>query len=304
LDASLLADRNKWPKAASRARFIWEAIEMIGQAKFGSTWDGSELHARAWRNAPAALLREERDRQREAEQSVSELFEQFDLSQRRPARSVICRPNPNHDQHVKARGFHLEELRLEAELPSLVAIWDQDQPAFGRLLSASEWLAQQCRDGLIDSFALITEPRDWGTIDPVEWFTRDVIGDIVSKGGWRREIPSGFAYVFIDGATLERALVALEHSVPKVSDVDLSAFSPRLQVAVALARKWNADKNWTPPKTHSLIADVQAGAREMGIDLTDSEAADIQKVLRHPDVQRAQAGRARAKAKNGGSGKG
>lgn len=218
-----VTNKATWPKSQSRFAFIFEAINIAGEALQSETWSGKELSVVVWPVSPLARREDEK----------------------RPRPLTVQEYNRRHKPQPRRYHEHV----LDFKAVQLEPIWEENKQATKRLLDCVEWLAQQCRDGELMPFA---RPSSGGDIMPVEaseWNIDNPLEQFVEKGGSRRRfVVNGYAtplmdsFAFFDRENL-RAVLARQPDAPLiVGQADLSRLSPylRLAVHVALERRYFA----------------------------------------------------------------
>lgn len=266
IDPKLTTHREAWPKAESGKSFIFEAIEIVGKAKFGSEWTDKELQALNWpvqpREAHEKSVRLAPVNSGGGAPGSSRRSYTHPPSIARLARTpsvVVAQILSKPDAHVLA--FRRENL-VRAEQVA----WEENQKARDRLLDAFEWLAQLCRDGEIVAYA---RPEVGGALYPMssfEWNVEGALQHFVSKGSFKRFFPefkqAWSAYVFFNRDDLARITGTLSGASSLFTEVDLASVSPYLRFAVRLA----AAKGYT--KRGAVTVD----ARRADIEETWNEA--------------------------------
>jgi len=230
-------NRQAWPKADSSKCCIFEAVDLIGRAKYGQEWTGAELQALHWHEQPKVA--DEVHRAHRAAASV-----------RRPPRPVPVRlseymekvsAQDEHDARIHARNRELKRAAHEAAVKKEQALWEENQRAVDRLSNATEWLAAQCRDGRITAYYRFARGGELSRMTPGDWNVEFPMAQFLAKGGYEKwfhnSIPAMkfLVYVFLDKSELQQAVSIFSHAPLRITDHDISKLSPYLQYAVKLA---------------------------------------------------------------------
>ena len=237
-------DPERWPKADSGRCSIFEAVNIVGAAKFGQEWTTFELSALYWNEQP-----------KDAEARRLAVLQRAKLRPKPPPPSptigsrLIRVPNdPDYRAHVSCRNAYLIDLAQQQAVLKEQQRWEKNNEHLARLVSATEWLAGQCRDASLQTYyrfqvggaLLQMQPSDWNIEDPLRSF--------VAAGGYERGFLNEGKYnrwpvfIFFDREQLARAVSVLSYAPAVVSTTSLDSLSPYLALAVklAIARGYNS----------------------------------------------------------------
>lgn len=234
-----LGNPTTWPKADSERCCIFEAINIVGSASYGSAWIGDELCAWIWPIAPKeAQARSDDRRATKAPPFVTQMHT--------AGAGRLIRPSTEEveaaDHHVEAWFRNKAALRRKLALEDEQTRWEMNRASLDRLTGAIEWLAQQCRDNRVTSYyrwriggqLVQMAPADWNIEFPLEKFA--------ASGGYKRwfanaKPPAEYpVYIFFDRAAVEQAASMFSQRPKKVPIADLTALSPYLRFAIELAK--------------------------------------------------------------------
>jgi len=267
------------PKAASTKCSFLQAVATVGFAKFGTAWSGEELHATYWPDQPIEL---ERRRSEDAHRRRS--------SPVAPV-SLIRYPQPAPKPLADIDPEKLATLRAQSIARQQEA-WERNQEALQRLRFSVDWLAQQCRDGVLKSFWRLEAGGDLGEMSAGDWNIDHPLSEFARKGGYDRWFVSAqsrkrFVYIFFDRDELERAVAVFAHSASAIPPAQLGRLSPYLQFAVKLALRkeyFSADTDDTAPTREAEVK--QAWAEGLpGIPMSNSAVTMIASIMGFPDVR-------------------
>lgn len=280
-----------WPRARSDMACIFEAIQIVGRAKHGASWDGSEFNAVQWWDSPES----ERDRlgveraKLERDARIAATSPPASLA-RLQGGATIARNPLNHlpqpySDHVKAWHFDQRQKR-----------WAANNAAFIRLLDSVEWLAQRCRDGQLQSYA---RPSDAGQLWPMfdwEWNAENVLEKIISTGGGLRYFAemkhTWNCYVFFARTDVERLTLTFHGAPASVAMSDLSRLSPYLRFAVSLALREGWVEGAKIPSTKERGRVVRTAWTEAMPDVpfSSGQIKIVSDAVGWPDVPKIKAG--------------
>lgn len=294
-----------WPKADTGKCCIFEAINMVGRAMHGDRWDNSELRALDWPMPPADA----------EELRLAELRKPVAVSKAPPPASITnvnygqtpgrtsAPITRNYDSHVSARWQHEHANLVQGEQ----ALWETNHAALARLLAATEWLAQQCRDKVINAFVrfqtggMLSEMQFW------EWNVDTPLFTFVASGGFNRwyvelNPPQQFpVFIFFERDAIARATATFEHAPSIIAETDLARFSPYLRLAVQLALA----HNYTSRAQAETAPIREAHARQAwsaalpGVPESRTVMEAIAKVIGFPDIPAIKQGQRGAQIKKG-----
>jgi len=220
-----------WPRADGSKVFLVEALALAGKAMFGDQWEEWDIYAVDWPKSPLQVAEEQA--------AVARL--------RPPAPPPSIASAASNSQMPPANTRETEQKLLD----EMHRAWEGNQPRSKRLKEAAEWLAQNVRDGVIDSFARDCVGGETTKLAPSEWNYEPALQALFQTGG--RPTSTKIArYFFLDRRGLDLALRTLKHVSALVSDSDMSSLSPYLQFAVnwAIANGFvSRDKQWTRDAT-------------------------------------------------------
>jgi hypothetical protein len=263
-----VTDKATWPKSQSRFVFIFEAINLVGEALHLKTWSGNEIAVVEWPLSP--VVRRE--------------------NEKKPRPLTVQEYNRRHKPQPRRYQEHV----LDFKAAQLEPIWEENKQATSRLLDCVEWLAQRCRDGELTPFA---RPSSGGEVMPVEaneWNIDDPLQHFVVKGGSRRRfVHNGYAtplmdsFAFFDRENLREVLGRQPDAPLIVGHADLSRLSPyvRLAVHVALERQYFAGSVIDAAPTRE--AEVEAAWQRFlpDVPMTDAGVRQIAKLIGFPDPE-------------------
>lgn len=250
-----VASRSTWPVAASSTMFVWEAIDQIGKAKFGSEWTGRELQAQYWALSPARALHLARA-QRLTDISMKILFPSGKVASVASYRK-LSEMNKNkavqHDAHVlhwrTRTAADLETEAAEAE----DRLWRENANSLLRLNEVVSWFGQRCRDGEIKCFTRLVAGGSLTPMPAADWNAEPTLTARIAYGGWSRAAGVGktdvsariaaihskpepeLLYIFVDRPSLTAAIAPFDHANMTVSERDISFLPEPLKIAIAIA---------------------------------------------------------------------
>lgn len=239
------------PKCSSSYLFIWDAMELVGRAKFGDDWTGSELDVLNWPVSPIV----ERDQRQE---SFRKLFAQ---PQPMPALKVRKSSPPILMPSVLSENYsgHATTRLADQKLRERETVWAANVAALCRLRGSSNWLLEQFRNGQIRAFSRsVGKPGEPVAMPPDEWFVEDTFKTRFVAGRYDRWLPRMTrptpAYIFVDRAGIERAISTLANASAVVTTTDLSACSSYLRFAVAFSLKYRDNLGeWSRPAIEAQL---------------------------------------------------
>lgn len=294
---------SSWPKADSGKCSIFEAIVLVGRAKFGPAWTNTELGALHWAEQPA-----------EAEARRVAISK---LPLRKPPPIVhspysrtsrmIVPVDKDHRSHVLARERHFANLAHQAAVEQEQRQWEANNLAFSRLSGVVDWLAQQCRDGSLRTFYRFATggalfemaPSDWNVDRPLQMFVAD--------GGYKRWFVNNGnsnqwpVLIFLDRDQLTKAVAAFSHAPETIAVAALERLSPYLKLAVrlALAKGYcSPDAADTQPVREAEVAAAWDAALP-GVPLSKTAVEAIAKVMGFPNPTAILQGKSRGSGKKG-----
>lgn len=288
-----ISERHAWPKADASRCCIFEAVELIGSAMFGSEWTGSELLAFNWPEEP---------------QKIEEAWQAFRVLPRRITRATApIRTLDNRSSPTALRGSaviqptepkrHVDQYRARlAAIERSQAVsaeqdkWEENRKQLERLAATMRWLAEQCRNSKIASFVrfdlggILFEMHHW------EWNVDDPVSHFLVRGGFDRffkENPERLfaVYIFLDRQSLDTALSAFKNADARVPVVNLSQVSPYLQFALQLALK----HGYKSPKGTDKVAVREQLVRDdwkealPDVPMTAAQVEMIARIIGFPD---------------------
>lgn len=289
-----------WPKADSGKCCIFEALNIVGTAKFGSEWTGTELGALNWvvqpKDAEAkrlAMLRATRFKPKALPPPISAIAP---LGQVLRSRKIPVANN--YDYHLVTRRAHISETSRLLAIETDQLAWETNRETLIRLSWATEWIAQKCRDDLLHSFARLRTGGELWPMAASEWMLDYPLATFVAEGGHKRYFanlapPGAYdVYLFFDRAELTTLIAAFPHTTVALPTVELSLLSPYLRLAVRIALKEAADdrKPWSKDSRLSEIKAAWPDA-DLGVDYSKTQAEHIADVVKWPDSKAIEAGR-------------
>jgi hypothetical protein len=288
----VFSDRRSWPVADSGKVCIFEAIELVGAARYGNEWSGEELSATWWN------LGDDRDQ----EVRFARL--------RSPAPMNSGGGSALDIKRASQLGMSVENWQrrgedIDAALALEEAAWRANRTVFHRLEAAIDWLVAKCRDGALRGYYRLRTGGALSTMGPSDWNAENPLATFVSEGGNKRWIGGHrpqlrTIYVFIERADLVAAIATFEHTPITASSVDLSKLSPYLQLAVKLALA----NNYTTPDSDETQDIRESEVRRVWEDAVPDVPASgaavtaIAKVMGFPDPEAIRQGQS-ARAKKG-----
>lgn len=278
-----------WPKAPSKYVFIFDAINLAGTALCKADWTGKELAAVQWATSP-------RDNRIEARLP--------------PARGGGARGSHSYGglpSHNKPQlDFHVHDWVAEQRQP----FWEENCRALERLGRAVEWLAQQCRDGELISFAREMRGGEVYPMMPSEWNVDAPLKEFVVTGGGRRSYyhmrslrGPAECFVFFDRGNLQEVLAREPNAPLIVSEADLSRLSPYLRLAVHVAIKrgyFEPTKCDTKDVREAEVRDAWP-AFIPNIAPVPSTVVQIAKLIKFPEAEAIEQGQRGALSRKSGS---
>jgi len=276
------ASSEGWPKAQSSKMSIFEAVLVVGAAKFGEEWTGTELQALRWPVEPKEAHRLSRERSERMVSKAPSPPDRLSRFQDEGRPKVLFGP----DAHVWA----YREEQLNVLVREEQNAWVQNHVACERLVSTVEWLAQQCRDERLIAYA---RPSAVGALYPmkaIEWNRENPFDWFVRKGTFNRYFAdyqqTWDCYVFFDRTELLNAVATLSHAPTMVQQVDLGSLSPYLRLAVKLALSKGYTSRDAAETQNIREAEVEAAWDEAMPDIPRSNNAigAIAKVIGFPDA--------------------
>ncbi len=295
-----IANPAKWPKADSGRCCIFEAVNIVGGAMFGDAWDQRELTASHWPLSPI-------DAAKNANRPTR--------APPPPSRSIVSPHNPgpstneaeakSSDAHVLAFALHKEIVERARQIESEQALWEANKRATERLARAVEWLAQQCRDGVLKSHWRLASGGLVLQMLPSDWNVDDPLASFLPEGGyerWERGTAGLFkskVYIFLERDELTKAVSTFAHAPVLVREQDLAMLSPLLRLAIKLALK----NGYTSPERQQTEdvrkAEVRAAWAAAMPDVPDSgnNVEAIARVMGFPNTKAIRQGQLGQKAR-------
>lgn len=244
----IFPELNDVPRCSSELLFIWEAIEMVGQA-LDADWDGTELKAHHWPLSPHDGDKQAGDSPRRASATLSRgpniprPYSTYVDSNgvRRLVGDTVTSSAPEVSEESWAEAIRIRSRVYEEALQSEQQAWERNQAAVKRLRAACDWLDVRLRDDVLKGWTrlvCVASPPEMMTAD--QWFC-DTFKERFVPGQYKRWCQSPLmqrdAYIFIDRATLEAALHV--QAEPVVAGLDMNTLSPFLRLAIRVAHDLN-----------------------------------------------------------------
>jgi len=254
-----LRDLPEMPKCASTHVFLWEALNLCGQALLGEDWTGDELNAISWPTSPIT----EREAQKRKPTSAP------------PPPPINRRVNPDANQSLPPwmlenpqQQQHVLDWKLHSLFEHHQARWEANQAAIRRMQQAVDWLHKKFRDGEIATFSRFeTGGLDLLPLEPSDWFVENVLDNRFRQGGYKRIFLSKPAtahdvFIFVNKASLEREISTLPHTSLSISGTDISNLSPYLRFAVAFALRHGRELDgWGKPSVAKQCSSSEHSAQ-------------------------------------------
>lgn len=245
------------PKCSSALTFVWDAMELVGRAKFGGDWTGAEFDALNWPISPDAA-REQQAEQAKREAARPKFRPAAKVGLQPPAvaapvlgvaSSALANLQEDYSSHVWA--WRADRYRAKQQ-----SDWEANQAYLSRLRVCADWLHERFRDGEIATYSRwVAIPDEPLTMPPSEWYCEQAFLGRFVPGRYDRFTPGQRAkhavYIFANLAQLERAVATLPQAEAIATAADLSACAPYLRFVVAFAIKhaselsdWGKDSLW------------------------------------------------------------
>lgn len=282
-----------WPKAESAKCCIFEAINLIGSAKFGDEWTGKELLALRWPLQPQQAARAWQE-QKQAQATRTPPPSPIPvLGSYQTMRSATR--SPRVDVSPAAAAERLEAREAAAVAWATVvereqAEWQRNSEALARLEAVAAWLAQEVRDSQLTSFYRFINGGEPMSMSAGDWNVEEVVSTFVATGGCQRWSGTNArpmpVYLFFDRKELSKALIAFAHAPSTVTTVDLACLSPLLRFAVSIALQKGYASREATPGTDIRSADVtEAWSSALpGVPMTKKMIDSIVVVTGFPDA--------------------
>lgn len=182
-----------------------------------------------------------------------------------------------------------------------------DEQSAYRLKAAMEWIAARARDNELSVAAqledrlevrLITLPI-WNIPDVSKRFRRCRFYPSAPMPGY--DMDRQWAHIYLGKAGLDAEIEGMPHSKLAVSQLELGGYSPYLQYAVMLARRWDLVSSTRMGREEMLANIHEAWRRDRpDEDLSDLTAKAIRQLLRFPNSDAIKRGSSRKNSEKNG----
>ena len=278
---------NNWPKVDSSNVFVLEAVHIVGRAKFGDDWNGSELNVLKW---PLPPLRAYQDIDMAAH------LEAAKLEKYRPLPPVNLdgrsgRKSESEAEFAERRARTIEAIRQQqVQIPKHVLDeqrdWETNNDALIRLRSVADWLGQRGRDGEINGHYRMSGGQEPIVMRATDWNCPDEFTGWLECGGRTMYFSTANKTFdcdfFLERTSLQNAIATLAHAPLMVDRADLSRLAPDLQLAVRIALQ----EKLFGPGVHpdGMVQDkIIAAAKDAGWEIKSTKAKQMSATMRWPN---------------------
>jgi hypothetical protein len=270
-----------WPNGGKTKIFVCDAINAVGRLKFGDVWTGKEF---------AAYQR--MDEFPSFAQTLAEFH--HDLNEWQSSQ------NPGHVYEAVVPPQW--EARYKRAYDHTAQEWENDRQAnivaLGRLNWVVDWLANQTRDGELETYLRPVDnvessrmyepaPEGFWLVEDILWTRLNEQGRSSDRGSRFDSGETGSLYIFFDKASFD--LAALKIALPpEISPaLDVPYLSPFMRLALAVIHAEGLTETYQS-KVDSVRDTVRRLAPSFGIDLDDNKIVlkYLATIVRDPDSKR------------------